>query len=187
MKKNLFTLLLTVLSFSAALAQTERGSRLAGVQVGTITIPTSGGSGTIIGLQPTYGWFVANNLVVGAGIPFFHVSSSGSNLTQIGVTPFIRYYFGPSQVKPYLGASVGVINTSVSSSNSASSTDAVYSATGGLAFFINRSVSFDFSLTYTGGDTGAVNTILAGGANSLTPNIPKALTINLGFQVYFPK
>lgn len=184
MKKVLMIGLCVLMGFSAAVAQTEKGSRLAGVQVGTIVIPTSGGSGTIVGLQPAYGWFVANNLVVGAGVPFLHIGSSGTSINQIGLTPFIRYYFGPSQVKPYLGASVGVINTST---RALSSTDAVYSATGGLAFFINRSVSFDFALTYTGGDTGAVNTIVAGGANSLTPNIPKALNINLGFQVYFPK
>lgn len=173
-----------LIGVSVTIAQTEKGSRLAGVQVGSIVIPTSGGSGSIIGLQPAYGWFVANNLVVGAGIPFFYAGSSGASVTQIGLTPFIRYYFGPAQVKPYLGASVGVINTST---RGLSSTDAVYSATGGLAFFINKSVSFDFALTYTGGDTGAVNTIFAGGANSLTPNVPKALNINLGFQVYFPK
>lgn len=79
---------------------------------------------------------------------------------------------------------MAVINTFV---HYASNTDAVYSAKGGLAFFINRSVSFDFALTYTGGDTGAVRALVAGGANPLTPYIPKALTINLDFQVYFPK
>ncbi|MBD2757075.1 hypothetical protein [Spirosoma validum] len=189
MKKILFTLVMIVTGLSAALAQTEKGSRLAGVQVGNIVIPTSGGSGTIIGLQPAYGWFVSDGLVVGAGIPFFYVGSGGTNITQIGLTPFLRYYIGPSQVKPYFGGSIGVLNTSVSrtGSSSESSTDALYGLTGGLAFFINRSVSFDLALTYTGGNTGAVNSLIAGSANSLTPNIPKSLNINLGFQVYFGK
>jgi len=189
MKAIICTLVLFIVAFSNTMAQTEKGNRLMGVNVGNITIPTSGGSGTIISLQPTYGWFVSNGLVVGAGIPFFNVSSNGSRITQIGLTPFLRYYIGPSQVKPFLGGSLGVVNTSVSSngSNSNSSTDAVYSLTGGVAFFINRSVSFDLGLTYTGGDAGSLNTLLAGAANALTPNVPKALNLSLGFQVYFGK
>lgn len=189
MKAIVCTLVLLIVGFSAATAQTEKGYQLMGVQVGNIIIPTSGGSGTIISLQPTRGWFVSDGLAVGAGIPFFHVGSGGSGITQIGLAPFLRYYIGPSQVKPFLGASVGVVNTSASGSgfSSKSSTDALYSATGGVAFFINKSVSFDLALTYTGGDTGAVNTLLVGGSNALTPNIPKALNINLGFQVYLAK
>ena len=187
MKKVVFTLVMVLVGLSAAIAQTEKGSRLAGVQVGNIVIPTSGNSSTIIGLQPTYGWFVSDGLAVGAGIPFFHVSSGGVSATQIGIAPFLRYYIGSSQVKPFLGASVGVINSSASGSGSRSSTDAVYSATGGLAFFINKSVSFDLALTYTGGDTGSVSSLVGGGASSLIPNFPNALNINLGFQVFFGK
>jgi outer membrane protein len=185
----LFFAFLLGIGLSSATAQTERGHRLMGVNVGNITIPTSGGSGTIISLQPTYGWFVSDGLAIGAGIPFFNVSSNGSRATQIGLTPFLRYYFNTTQVKPFVGASVGVVNTSASSggSNSASSTDGIYSFTGGIAFFINQSVSFDLGLTYTGGNTGSLNTLLAGSANALTPNIPKALNLSLGFQVYFGK
>ena len=189
MKAFLITLTLLVIGFSTAMAQTERGHRLMGVNVGNITIPTSSGGGTIISLQPAYGWFVSDGLAIGAGIPFFNVSQNGSRATQIGVAPFLRYYLGSSQVKPFLGASIGVVSTSVSTtgSNSTSSTDALYSFTGGIAFFINQSVSFDLGLTYTGGDTGAFNTVFTGGANALTPNVPKALNLSLGFQVYFGK
>lgn len=185
MKKAILTFAVVMLGLSVTFAQTEKGSRLAGVHVGNIVIPTSGNSTTIIGLQPAYGWFVSDGLVVGAGIPFFHINSGGSSITQIGLAPFLRYYIGPSQVKPYFGGSVGVINTSVSGVGSASSTDALYGITGGIAFFINRSVSFDLALTYTGGDTGTVSSLVGGNANTLTPNIPKSLNINLGFQVYF--
>ncbi|MBO0953166.1 outer membrane beta-barrel protein [Fibrella forsythiae] len=182
----LLVVCLLVGGLRAATAQTQKGRRLAGVNVGNITLPTSGGSGSIISLQPTYGWFVADNLVVGAGVPFFNVSNSGTRATQIGLTPFLRYYLSPASVKPFLGASVGVVNTSASAgANSASSTDAIYSATGGVAFFLNPSVSFDLGLTYTGGDTGSLNTLLAGSSNALTPNIPQALNLSLGFQVYF--
>lgn len=182
MKKLLFPLALLFGLLTTAQAQTEKGSRLAGVQVGNIIIPTSGGSGAIIALQPTYGWFVADNLAIGVGIPFFHVGAGGSDITQIGVAPFLRYYLSTANVKPFLGASVGVVNTS---GQNRSSTDALYSATGGVAIFINKAVSFDIGLTYTGGSTGAISTLLAGGANSLTPNVPNALNISLGFQVFF--
>ncbi|QMW01179.1 outer membrane beta-barrel protein [Spirosoma foliorum] len=188
MKARFLTIILLVVSLSSAMAQTEKGNRLMGVNVGNIIIP-SGSSTTLISLQPTYGWFVANNLVVGAGIPFFYAGTSGNKVTQIGLAPFLRYYFGPSQVKPFLGASIGVINTSVTTNGSSagSSTDAAYSATGGVAFFINRSVSFDLGVTYTGGDAGSVNSLIAGSPNALIPNVPKAINISLGFQVYFGK
>ena len=184
MKKIGQTLLVVLVASSVAMAQTEKGSSLMGVQVGNIAIPTSGGSGTIIALQPTRGWFVSDGLAIGAGIPFFYVGSGGTHITQIGIAPFLRYYFGPSKTKPFLGASVGVVNTSASGNNG-SSTNGLYSATGGVAFFLNRNVSFDLGLTYTGGNAGVVNTLLLGGANALTPNVPKALNISLGFQVYF--
>ncbi|WP_248475251.1 hypothetical protein [Spirosoma liriopis] len=54
-------------------------------------------------------------------------------------------------------------------------------------FFINQSISFDLGLTYTGGNTKSLNTLLAGSANAVTPNIPKALNIGLRFQVCFGK
>ena len=186
MKAVVCTLALVIAGFSSAMAQTEKGNRLMGVNVANIAIPTSGNA-TIVSLQPTYGWFVSKGLVLGAGIPFFYLGSDNSKLTQIGITPFLRYYIGPSQVKPFLGASVGVVNTSVSNTGSgkASSTDPVYSVTGGVAFFLNRHVSFDMALAYTGGDIGALNSYLAGTTNALTPNVPKAINFSLGFQVYF--
>lgn len=190
MKKSLCVLLLTVASLSIATAQTERGSKLVGVQVGNLTFPTSGQGGSIIGLQPAMGWFVGNNLAIGIGIPFFSIGSGGTHVTQIGATPFLRYYIGPSNIKPFLGASGGIINTSFSgrgTGNGESSTDGIYSVSGGLAFFINRSVSFDLGLTYTGGGTASVNSIFGGGINALTPVVPESINVNLGFQVYFGK
>ncbi|MVM39057.1 outer membrane beta-barrel protein [Spirosoma sp. HMF3257] len=186
MKAIVCSLALFIAGVSSTMAQTEKGNRLMGVNVANIVIPTEGHS-TIVSLQPTYGWFVSQGLVVGAGIPFLYLGSDNTKLTQIGLSPFLRYYFGPSQVKPFLGTSVGVVNTSVSNngSNSASSTDVIYSVTGGVAFFLNRHVSFDAALAYTGGDIGALNSFVAGTTNALTPNIPKAVNISLGFQVYF--
>ncbi|WP_168207878.1 outer membrane beta-barrel protein [Spirosoma sp. KCTC 42546] len=189
MKAIVCTIALVIAGFSSAMAQTEKGNRLMGVNVANIIIPTSGNTNkaTIISLQPTYGWFISNGLVVGAGIPFYHLGADNSKLTQIGIAPFLRYYIGPSQVKPFLGASVGIVNTSASVNGSASSTstDPIYSVTGGVAFFMNRHVSFDMALAYTGGDIGAINSYLGGTTNALTPNIPKALNFSLGFQVYF--
>ena len=188
MKKVGFTCLFSLFIVAGALAQTEKGGRVIGTQVGNIYIPTSGGSGSIVVLQPTYGWFVSDGLALGAGIPFTLVSGGGQRVTQIGLAPFLRYYIGTANVKPFLGASVGVINSSVSGnfSRSASSTDAIYGLTGGVAFFLNKSVSFDASLNYSGGNTASVSGLLGTG-NAFTPALPDALTINLGFQVYLSK
>ncbi len=189
MKKVVYALALIVCTLTSAAAQTEKGSHLIGVQVGNVIIPTSGGSGSIISLQPTYGWFVSDGLALGAGVPFYHVSSGGVGITQIGLDPFLRYYIGQSNAKPFLGASVGVVNTSASGtfSNSESSTDVIYGLTGGVAFFVNKSVSFDVSLNYTGGNSLNLSGLFPGASNALIPSLPNALTINLGFQVFLPK
>lgn len=181
-----FTLFM-VLLISGANAQTEKGSKLVGVQVGNLTFPTSGG-GSIIGLQPAAGWFLTDGLALGVGIPFFSAGASGGRITQIGLTPFLRYYIGKTNVKPFVGVSGGAINTSASgrgSGSSESSTSGIYSASGGVAFFINQSVSFDLGLSYTGGETLAVNSLLGGGVNSLTPAVPESINVNIGFQVFF--
>ncbi len=186
--KNVWLMgLLVVGVLTSALAQTEKGGHLIGTQVGNIYIPTSGGSGSIISLQPAYGWFVGNGLALGIGVPFLHISSGGTGVTQIGLTPFLRYYIGSATVKPFLGGSFGVVNSSVSGYISyPSSTDVIYGLTGGIAFFLNKAVSFDASLNYAGGNTSNAGGIL-GGASPLTPSLPDAVTINLGFQVYFGK
>lgn len=187
MKHRICIFLVAVASLSVATAQTEKGSKLVGVNVGNIIIPTSGNGGTsIISLQPQVGWFVANGLVLGTGVPFFYVGSDNTSVMQIGLTPFVRYYIGKSSIKPFLGGSFGFIRSSLSNmGRSESSTNTVYSVSGGLAFFVNKSVSFDLGLNYTGANTNVNSVLLSPGVSSLTPGLPSAVTINLGFQVFF--
>ena len=65
--------------------------------------------------------FCSENLLIGTGIPFSinyaSVGQSGSYFqgddalnTSLGLSPFIRYYFGENCLKPYLGGSYSYLH-----------------------------------------------------------------------------
>lgn len=120
-------LILTGLLLSASLfAQTEKGARLIGVSLGSLsytnsdsktsysntpTVYNSDGSSFSISVNPNIGWFVKDNLAVGGGFSVSFYSSeskssntgstttSTSNYTQpsVYIGPFARYYFSGSK------------------------------------------------------------------------------------------
>lgn len=190
MKGVILAAALMLVTFAVSFAQTEKGRLLAGAQVGNLTFPTGGGGGSIVSVQPTVGWFLVDNLALGIGIPLFTAGNSNFRTTQIGATPFLRYYVGKKNVRPFLNLSGGVINSTVSSNFTGggreSSTEGIYSVGAGLAFLLNRYVSFDLGLSYTGGQTTTVGSIF-GGANGLTPVVPESFSLNFGFQIFLGK
>jgi hypothetical protein len=63
----------------------------------------------------------------------------------------------------------------------------VYGASGGVAFFLNRSVSFEARLNYSGTNNSGVGTSILSNTNGLVASAPKYVTVGLGFQVFFGK
>lgn len=175
MKNLMYTLLLVTVSLSISTAQTEKGRWTVGAQVGDINYsrnPSSYRSRTFrVSLSPSAGYFVADNFVVGLTLPvdYSHyqvsvVPNSALNFaevisTQVGLAPFARLYIGKAKLRPFVDASVGYSQQWFSSTNFNSSQETRltgralnYSASAGVAYFINRSLSLDASLRYSGGD-----------------------------------
>lgn len=125
MKKN-FLLLACIALSSTLFAQTEKGTRLIGVGIGSIsytnsdskttysntpTVYKSEGNSFSISVNPNIGWFIQDNLALGGGVSlsFYKSKSTSSNTgsattstsesTQPSVylSPFARYYFGGSK------------------------------------------------------------------------------------------
>ena len=117
---------------------------------------------TFIELSPQIGFFVADGLAMGVELPISYSSNrlgnSKSSYTILAVSPFLRYYFGKSNIKPYLhgGAGIGMLKfkSDLLSLFNGSETMFNYDIGGGLGIFLNDKVSLDIGVetgTFTDG------------------------------------
>lgn len=206
MKAALTILILLLTSLSATHAQTEKGRWQVGVGVGNLSYnQQAGGKSFSAGLSPSAGYFVADNLLIGTGIP---LSLSTSKLTSvpystksvttgIGLSPFIRYYLGNAMLKPYLGASYSYSSNHYKYKTfigdvSGTGYSSILSPTIGVAYFINRYVALNAGLNYTIQTTeakyldyGALSQSRPALVNSKSDY--KLLSLVIGFQLFLGK
>lgn len=205
MKNYILTIELLLSILSSGLAQTEKGRWQVGVGVGNFTYQEQQGSKYFSGnLTPTAGYFVADNLLIGTGLPlslsqqrFTSYNTTKYTGTSAGLSPFVRYYIGKSSFKPYAGVSYSyafthnkydlssVFGTSLSGSGYSTS----FIPTIGVAYFINRTVALNAGLAYTASNSKS-------GYISLANNVPtivdsksesKYASLDIGFQIFFGK
>jgi len=105
-------------------------------------------------ISPTLGYFVMDNLAV--GLMFDYTSqkekeegSEEGKYNTFMFGPMVRYYFGTTNIKPYVHADVMF----GSSKSEQGNTETKYKSTGwdlggGVAFFLNEYVSIDMGLKY---------------------------------------
>lgn len=173
MKKNVCTFLLAFLAFGlAASAQTERGSWLVG---GNVELNTAKNT-TVVGFTPMAGYFLINNLAVGANIDYDYRKSADGKQTAFGIGPFARYYLGTMNIRPFAHANVNFTstNTKVGTQASSTATGSDLFLGGGLAGFINRNVALEGLIGYTS------NTIANQGSYG-------GFGLKIGFQVYLSR
>ena len=144
---------LSVLLFALPLAAqttpsgpTDRGSKLIGGTASVERTSSEGSTSTSFSVQPTVLFFVANRVAIGGEVGLSYFDHENGNATSWFIGPAGRLYFGPSTAKtiPYLGASVQVGSSSISSDSPGSSdTDASawrIEGLAGLTFMISRQV-----------------------------------------------
>ncbi len=130
-------------------AQTDRGTTLLG---GRASFQTSDGS-SVFTASPSVGYFVLNDVVVGAGFSWF--TTKGANSWAVG--PFIRLYlFGTDKGKFIVQSGVNV--------GGARNTDTAFGfdVAAGYAAFLNESIALELLAGYT--KTGDSKGIFALGA-----------------------
>lgn len=204
-----FTCIVMMLSYNLSSAQTERGRWQVGTQVGDLSYVDNGtgGSKRFSGsLLPSAGYFIAKNLVVGAGLPLSLNSSSTqdapsvsgaygskSTITGIGIAPFVRYYLGEAKLKPFLGLSYSyVLNranyqsyTGVRSSKGHTN---VITPNLGLAYFITRNIALNATLGYNVQSQSSYLLVSSPNGVDRGPAVTtKSLDFGLGFQLFFGK
>lgn len=117
------------------------------------------GKTTNLEFSPQIGFFVADGLALGVVIPIMYSSEKEEDddkysSTSLAFAPFLRYYFGTSNIKPYLHGEAGIGNItmkyepSFGSSDDRSSGMFLYEIGGGLGIFLNDKVSLDIGVGY---------------------------------------
>ena len=111
------------------------------------------GKSTNLEFGPQIGFFVIDGLVLGAELPIKYSSETDENdnknsSTSLAFAPFVRYYFGTSNIKPYLQGEVGFGNLKMKYGPTMSAKMFLYQIGAGLGIFLNEKVSLDIGLGY---------------------------------------
>ena len=208
MKKTVHIIALLLMISLAATAQTEKGRWTAGVSVGSVSYQDYNSVKQFaVNLTPSAGYFIKNNLLIGTGVPLslstYKTGVTNPYLTKtvtvgVGLSPFVRYYFGKSAFKPFAGLSYSYTYTHYTyeplpifgSTESASGYSTYWIPTIGLAYFINRSIAVNASLNYTISESKAVYfSPTQSGPSRIVDNTQKSkiFSLGVGFQLFFGK
>ncbi len=174
MKKILFsTLFILACSLGAATAQLQKGSVLVGGSIGNISFGLGDASVFSMGITPRAGYFIQDNLAIGAKVDAGFVTQKGGNTTyNYGVNGFGRYYFGPKEFDTLLKqgrwfAEVGAGFSGIKGADPGFNLN----FGPGYAYFLNEHVAVEALALYNGQfGSGSVH----------------GLSLNVGFQIYLP-
>lgn len=156
-KVTILFLLLTALIITSANAQTSQGNMMVG---GTLSLSsTSYQSNSDVGssnitFAPGFGYFVADNLVVGANLLIgSSTTDTGVNKTEttnLGFGPFARYYKFTSNDKFafYGQASLTLASekTDVTPGGETKASSTTFAISPGFAYFFNEHWALDFNI-----------------------------------------
>ena len=148
----------------------------------------------ILALTLNLGYFFTDNFVVGATINYDYSKSfslekyTNNEIVDKGNSlsagPFLRLYMGGNTISPYIDVNfcLGKYNISRESDNTSNNynTDAfvtIFNFGGGVAFFLNESVSIDILAYYD-------KTKLRPSENKDIKEINSGVELDVGFQVY---
>lgn len=204
MKKVLLAIV-WLAALTAARAQTEKGRWLVGAQVGNFSYSDQNSQRSFSGnLTPFAGYFVANGLAIGTGVPLgltiqqypvidrttVMVVDNKYVSTSYGLAPFVRYYFGSAKLKPYIGVSYSYSRTH---SNQTTPSTTVLKTKGyasaiapsiGVAYFITRNVALNAGLDYNSQKQETQYTDPASRVGTYTSGF-KSFSLGIGFQLFF--
>ncbi|MBC8754781.1 porin family protein [Kordia sp. YSTF-M3] len=193
MKKLLLFVAIAFLSYTVN-AQTEKGkwviSGSTSISYATtnLTLEFDGEEisddtkGSIFSLTPSVGYFVINNLAVGLDLSFASANNDNGT-TDVTTSSFSSilggtYYFeAGDKFKPFVGLGAGLISTSSGDDDSLKSNGLALRGKGGLAYFVNQSLSIDFSVLY-------LNTNQKNKENSDLVSKNSSIAVGLGFSLF---
>jgi hypothetical protein len=195
--KKLFTAFAFVLIASGAFAQFNQGRYLVGGSLGFSavthksdngTTTTTTGKSTSFSLSPDVGYFVIDNLAVGASLSLATSSyksdgsSDKSNSSSVTIAPFVRYYLDPGIF--FQGFVGGGSATNKDTYSTGQTTITTTTKTGiltwglgaGYAYFLNDYVAIEPLVQYS--------SYARKNKDNDNRSINGGISLNVGFQIY---
>lgn len=182
MKTRFFSLLIVcTIGFGTLQAQIQKGNVMVGGNISNMTLGLDDGGAFSMTLSPKAGWFIKNNLALGAYVDFGlmaakHVKPS----VNYGVGALGRYYLNDPNINNVLRktrffgeATVGIEGYNPSGGDNTNGLG--ISAGPGIAYFITPNIGLEGLVKYKG--------IVGFGSSPAASN----LVFGLGFQIYLSK
>jgi outer membrane protein len=167
MKKIALAFLL--LSSATAFSQTEKGAVLVG---GALSFQTTSNNSSFV-LNPNVGFFPFNNFAFGLGTNFNYSKQGDIKSNQVGIGPFLRYYVGKTQTKPFITTEISYLHRKFETSLTESSSNGFGFLLGlGFAAFVNETVAIEGLTGYNYSDFNDASSA-------------SGFTMRFGFQLYF--
>ena len=147
MKKLLLVIAIIFAGAVAALAQTQKGNWLVGGNATFASIKQGESSATTFGISPMAGYFVAENLALGAALNFSSIKEEDDDaVTSVSFGTFARYYFLPLGPSAKLFGQADLAFGSTKYGESQGFTDWGISA--GPAIFLNPHTALEITIGY---------------------------------------
>lgn len=210
MKSTLFTFIMAFVWPLVGEAQTQKGHWTVGAQIGSVSYQKQNESRTIVfNITPSAGYFVADGLVIGTGIPISASSQKTTNSdifygykytsSAIGLSPFVRYFLGKKKLKPYLGVAYSYSQTSSKRmrreptgtfESEGKGKITAFVPTVGVAYFISQNLGLTVGLNYNINHQDQESTTYTPGYPSGTTSYDsdtKLFSLTAGFQLFIGK
>jgi hypothetical protein len=161
MKRIVLVLILAFFSIFNSHSQTSKGAYLLGGSA-RLSFDTDGEYN--LSMFPDMGYFTGENFCIGTSTPLIFYKNKYSNSYYVGISPFLRYYFGENDRNRFYG--LGRVNFKISEKVTVGSYGWVDIGIGHV-WFINNSIGLE---------TEMIGNLL-----------PDKITLGayLGFQIYF--
>lgn len=181
MKTNFISLLIgCMLMFSSIKAQIQQGNVMVGGNIANMNLSLDNGGGFNMTLSPKAGWFIRNNLALGAYIDFGLTTAKGIKpSTSYGIGALGRYYVNDPNINVlrktrFFGeATVGIEGVNPSTGDN---TNGLGMSVGpGIAYFVTPNIGLEGLVKYRG--------IVGFGSSPASSN----LVFGLGFQIYLSR
>lgn len=198
MKKFLVLSALVIFGITSASAQIQEGNVMLGADIGNglvnkastglfgFNFGLNDGAGYNVGISPKVGYFIKDNLMVGAVVNLGFTKSPenngvGTKTTAYGVQALSRYYLSPNergvnnllkQGRFFLEANAGFAGINIK--DGPTTNGFIFGVGPGYSYFINEHVALEGMVKYNG---------LVGGGNTTYQN---SIGLNFGVQVFLP-
>jgi len=154
-------------------SQTESGTLLLGGGAST-ALNFGGGTTFNIGISPDIGYFVEDNIAIGARVPLSLAAGEDYRMISYGITPFVRYYFDQmDDMLIFITANIGIDGMSTKIGGvSDSNTGFIGGAGIGVAHMLTKNIGIEGIFGYSFMKYKDVD-------------LRSRLGIDAGFQIYY--